>query len=145
MRRTLSILVFAALLLTMSSAAMAQQKEKKVIESERITQENPKVAKLKEAVNDKSKAGLNDPPKQHGPVYGDDYCDVVIDNYTNLYIKVWVDNNYKGIVGPYGKITVAAAPGKTVLYARADFTDGSYSYWNPPAFDCGWEYTWRLR
>lgn len=144
MRKILSVLVLAALLVTASDSAMAQQKEKKVVESQRITKENPNVAKLKEAVNDK-KNGMNDVPKQNGPVYGDDYCDVVIDNYTNLYIKVWVDNNYKGIVGPYGKITVAAAPGKTVLYARADFTDGSYSYWNPPAFDCGWEYTWRLR
>lgn len=147
MRATVAVLLFTALLMTSAGTANAQEQKKqsKIVESQRITTENPEVAKLKEGLNDKSNKTQNDPPKQHGPIYGDNYCDVVVDNYTNLYIKVWVDDQYRGVLAPYGKMTVAALPGKTKLYARADYTDGSYAYWNPPSFDCSWEYTWRLR
>ena len=139
-------LLIVVLSVSMSLSALAQtEKQPKVIESERIMGTNPTVGKLKEATNDKKKAELKDDKAKQGPVYGSEYCDVVVDNYTNLYIKVWVDDEYKGVVGPYGKITVAALPGKTTLYARADFDDGSYYYWNPSAFDCSWQYTWRLR
>jgi hypothetical protein len=74
-------------------------------------------------------------------------CGVFFDNYTDLYIKVFVDGDYEGVVGRYGEKTAYAIAGETVVYARADFDDGSYRSWGPITFQCnpGTTYTWKLR
>lgn len=144
--RKILMLSFLAVSLTITSHAQETKpkKESKVIEASAKSEKNAEVAKLKEATNNKKSAAVTK-DKNSGPVYGPDYCDVVVDNYTNLYIKIWVDGEYKGLVAPYGKVTVAAIPGRTKLYCRADFDDGSYKWWGPEYFQCDYEYTWRLR
>jgi len=80
---------------------------------------------------------------KRGPNTGD----IVFDNWTNWWIKCYVDGWYRGYVAPWGELTVYnVGVGPTSLYARADFTDGSWKYWgtqwiqlNPYMY-----YTWRL-
>jgi hypothetical protein len=63
-------------------------------------------------------------------------CRVQLDNRTRYIIKVYVDGYYRGTMSPYGDSYVYVAPGETKVYARADFDDGSYSYWGPKYYDC---------
>ena len=145
-KKFLSLMITGLFLLTCHTGFSQQtQKEARTVEMKRKTDKNPEVAKLKEGVNKKSNVKTDETIKKNGPVYGENYCDVVVDNYTNLYVKIWIDGNYKGIVEPYGKRTVYAVPGKTKMYCRADFDDGSYSYWGPDYFDCDYEFTIKLR
>jgi hypothetical protein len=74
-------------------------------------------------------------------------CTVHFDNRSDLVIQTYVDGNYAGILGRYGDLYTYAVPGPTRLYARADYTDGSYDTWGPTVVDCpdGGSFTWRLR
>jgi hypothetical protein len=101
--------------------------------------------KIGERTNSTTKAQPSSSTK--GGAKGAAICGVEFDNYTDLYIKVYVDGDYEGIVGRMGEKTVYAVAGTTVAYARADFDDGSYYSWGPVTFQCnpGTTYTWKLR
>jgi hypothetical protein len=71
-------------------------------------------------------------------------CTVHVDSRVRLYINIFIDGNYAGTVGPGGDLYFVTGNGASVLYGRADFTDGSYYYWGPREFDCESTYTWRL-
>lgn len=70
---------------------------------------------------------------------------VNFDNWTGWYIKTFVDGQYKGTVAPWGNLKVYVPAGKTYrLYGRADFNDGSYSYWGSRNRYFGNSLNWRL-
>ena len=94
--------------------------------------------------NIKTAERTNDPSSSGGAKGA--VCGVFWDNYTNLYIKVFVDGDYAGMVSPMGELQTYAAAGSTRIYARADYKDGSYDYWGPTVFQCnpGVNYTRKL-
>jgi hypothetical protein len=69
-----------------------------------------------------------------------------VDNWTGWYVKVYVDGSFRGSVGPFDDGTVYVGSGATTVYARADFTDGSYKYWGSRVVNCprGGTFSWTL-
>ena len=43
-------------------------------------------------------------------------CTIYFDNYSGLYIKVYVDGYYRGTLSPFGSFTVNVAEGYTGIY-----------------------------
>lgn len=134
----------AAIVLSLSSVtAQGTKKQKKTIESKAISTPLAEVTALAKPLNDKNAKNVED--KSRGEVYGPDYSDIIVDNFTRYYIDVYVDGSFRMTLAPYAKRTTWAVPGKTKLYAKATFTDGSYSYWGPTTTTTGYEYKWNLR
>lgn len=71
-------------------------------------------------------------------------CVVHIDNRTTLNIDVYLDGAFRGTIGAWGDLYRTVICGGTRFYARADFTDGSYSSWGPNVETVLGTYTWRL-
>lgn len=63
-------------------------------------------------------------------------CRVDFDNRTNLKVQLFVDGAFRGVLAPYGDASVYTGSGPTRVYARAEFTDGSYVYWGPSDYTC---------
>ena len=63
-------------------------------------------------------------------------CEVQFDNQTNLNIKTFINGRYRGTVGEYGDSNLYIVPGYISVYARADFSDGTYLYWGPEKQNC---------
>ena len=148
MRKTIiSKLVMLTALFTfliVGNSVIAQQKtskKKKTIEAKANSAPSNEVAALKRPANEK-----NPKPeiKTRGDVYGSNYSDIIIDNYTGYSIDIYVDGSFRGTIAPYDKKVTWAVPGNTSLYGKAVFDDGSYLYWGPYTPYTGYEYTWNL-
>ncbi|HEX8736648.1 MAG TPA: hypothetical protein VF721_15055 [Pyrinomonadaceae bacterium] len=63
-------------------------------------------------------------------------CKVVLDNQTNLKIKIFVDGSFRGVMAPYGDSVTYTGSGLTRVYARAEFDDGTFIYWGPKDYNC---------
>jgi len=95
--------------------------------------------------NIKSEKETNDPaspmaaPEKKGgaKTRGGFLCEVRFDNRTAWFIKLYVDGNFKGTIGPWGDAVAYAFPGETRVYGRANFDDGSYISWGPQDYECG--------
>ena len=72
-------------------------------------------------------------------------CTVKVENHTGLYIDVYLDRVYRGTVGPWGDFYRYVGCGETRMYARADYTDGTYDTWGPVYHQVSGTFTWRLR
>lgn len=73
----------------------------------------------------------------------DNWCNVQLNNRTSYFIKLYLNGNYAGTVGPYGYLYSWITKGPTTFYARADFVDGTYLYWGPKdPFNCQGSYIW---
>jgi hypothetical protein len=72
-------------------------------------------------------------------------CAVDVNNYSPLFVQIYADGYYAGTVGPWGDVWVYPGTGGTLLYARANFTDGSYVWWSN-RFGCAEAgiYEWRI-
>lgn len=141
------LLLFAVLLMAgigfNSYAQSGKPKLKKeTVNASAVSTPDSKVDALQRPVNDKNKPAA--PNSTRGDVYGSDYSDVVIDNWTGYYIDIYVNGNYRGTVSPYDKRVTWAIPGNNTLYAKAVFNDGSYLYWGPKTTYTGYSYTWKL-
>ncbi|TKC09854.1 hypothetical protein FA048_06470 [Pedobacter polaris] len=68
-------------------------------------------------------------------------CTVKFDNYTGLYIKVYVDGYYKGTLDAWGAGTVTVAGGYTKIYC---VSAGGTREWNASG-NCEGGYTYSLR
>lgn len=129
-------------LVIMSNSTFAQTAKKhKVIDSKAIKTPNASVDSLMKPVNNKEEKSQ---AKTRGDVYGPNYSDIIIDNYTNYTIDIFVDGDFRGTIAPWDKRTTWAIPGATRLYAKATFNDGTYEYWGPYTVLTGYEYTWQL-
>jgi hypothetical protein len=132
---------FLIALVTVFTASIFAQTQKQTklievkgvkIEQQRGADANIKTAKpVTEVVADKSR----------GPVYGDNYCDVNLENNTGFTIDIYVDGNYRGTLGAWENKVTWAIPGKTRLYGKSV---GGTVQWGPSLVDCDWKYTWRL-
>lgn len=71
-------------------------------------------------------------------------CTVHVDNRTTLYVDVYLDGDFRGTVGPWGDLYRSVGCGGTRLYARADYTDGSHSFWGPQVEGVLGTFNWLL-
>jgi hypothetical protein len=71
-------------------------------------------------------------------------CSVTFDNHTDLITRTYVDGRYAGTIRPYGELSASIVPGSAVLYARAEYDDGSADAWGPIRITCRTKYLWRL-
>ena len=83
------------------------------------------------------------PPAKKGGEKSRGACVVHIDNRTDLIIKIFFNGNFAGAVAAWGD-SLGVVEGQ--VYARADFTDGTYWSWGPKTADCpgGESVTWQL-
>lgn len=113
-----------------------------------ISVESKAESTVKKEIDDLKKPTNSKTPKpevkSRGDVYGPDYSDIIIDNNTGYYMDIYVDGEFRGTVNPWDERTTWAVPGRTKLYAKAVFDDGSYKYWGPSTVNSGYEYTWKL-
>lgn len=63
-------------------------------------------------------------------------CEVQFDNRTDLNVKTYVNGRYRGAMGGYNDAYMYINPGYITVYARADFTDGTYQSWGPQSYNC---------
>ncbi|RZL35965.1 MAG: hypothetical protein EOO96_07955 [Pedobacter sp.] len=68
-------------------------------------------------------------------------CSVKFDNFTGLYIKVYVDGYYKGTLDAWGAGTVTVASGYTTIYA---VSVGGTREWKASG-ECSTSYVYSLR
>lgn len=100
--------------------------------------------KTKSMDNDPKATQPAAPPTKGGKGTRSGYSLLSFDNWTGLWINLYVDGDLVGVVGPYGDSSYLVASGTHIAYARAEFTDGSYSYWGPSRVSCYGTSTWRL-
>jgi hypothetical protein len=139
------VILFAVLLFAgIGFTAYAQPKnlKRETVNSKAVNTPDPKAGALQRANNTKGKPAA--PTSTRGDVYGADYSDVVVDNWTGYYVDIYVNGNYRGTISPYDKKVTWAIPGTNTLYAKATFNDGTYLYWGPKVTYTGYQYTWKL-
>ena len=64
-------------------------------------------------------------------------CKVMLDNFTNYAIQIYINGDYKGVLYGGNESTLYYTPGQVTIYAKAPFSDGSYNYWGPTTYSCG--------
>jgi hypothetical protein len=104
--------------------------------------EDPNVKPAAE-VNIRNKPSDVVPPASKAPS-GRALCAVTFDNHTDLITKTYVDGRYAGTIRPFGELSASIVPGSAVLYARAEYDDGSADAWGPIRVSCRTRYLWRL-
>jgi hypothetical protein len=87
-------------------------------------------------------AGPVAPPKKGGPKTRDVTGWLDVDNWTAWYVDIYTNGSFRGTVPPWGDLYVWTNAGDQ-LYARADFSDGTWKYWGPQAAWNGQAF-WRL-
>ena len=122
-------------------AQQKTQKKKKTIEAKALSTPSAEVTALNRPSNEKNPKAET---KTRGDVYGANYSDIIVDNYTGYSIDIYVNGSFRGTIAPYDKKVTWAVPGNTRLYGKATFNDGSYLYWGPNTTYTGYEYTWKL-
>lgn len=70
-----------------------------------------------------------------------------IDNFTGLYVKLYLDGEYHATLPPYAEMRFYLPVGPHQLYARVDYSDGHYGFWEPQNFEfkAGESQTWQLK
>lgn len=141
------VIVFASL---QNTEVFAQRRKA----ARHSTAQKPKVIELNSArgadgqdaqdSNIKRAAAPNNPNKKAARsrdaaiTRGSGKCKIVFDNYTVFDISIFVDGNYRGTVGADGIAQLYVAPKPdTIVYARADFSDGAFLFWGPETYGCG--------
>lgn len=138
---TLLMMIGAFVVCSLTVSAQEKDRKQETIESKRNTEKSTEIESLSKPSNSKTPVAE---PRSRGDVYGADYCDVVVDNYTGWYIDIYVDNEYRGTIAPYDRRVTWAVKGNTKLYGKAEFDDGSYYYWGPSYVEADYEYTLNL-
>ncbi|MEZ0609427.1 hypothetical protein ACAW74_12965 [Fibrella sp. WM1] len=137
MKKNLLLLVCLLLTLTTTvSFAQTKKATKKVeVEGKKVARArgaNPNI-KMDEPTVDKP---VPQPAKSRGAA-----CSIHFDNRTGLYIRLYVDGNYKGTMEPWGDRYVTVGDGYTTIYCVS--TGGSRE-WNASG-DCREAYDYTLR
>lgn len=131
MKKTLiGIFAAACMLVAFSTTASAQKKIAVKLQSSAVDANrgaNPKIkgeAPTTDVVETKSRGT----------------CSVFFDNYSGLYVKVYVDGYYRGTLSPYGSFTVNVADGYTEIYC---ISTGGTRDWAATG-NCQGRYTYSL-
>ncbi len=147
-----AILIFAHLLVFDVSAQRSKSKrtgktsvaaKSKVIELKAkrgVVARNGKDSNIKidDAPNDANQKTRRPAAKGGVKTRGGGDCKIIFGNETEFRVKLYVDETYRGTVGGYDDAYLYIAPKpRTIVYARADFTDGSFLVWGPEEYECG--------
>ena len=92
--------------------------------------------KKDEVLNNTKAPKATAPRSKGGKTRGAAGCEVRLDNSTGWIIKIYVDGIYRGAMGAYDDSRLVVQAGLTRVYARADFTNGTYKYWGPSDYRC---------
>jgi hypothetical protein len=156
MKRLLIFFIF----MTMSLSLMSQQNSREsfgmgdvlTVDKSRGMDENVKVKKRVNGDGIESRASQ---PADKGGISRGSYCKAYFDNNTKWYIDCYVDGYYEGYVAPWGDGSIFVDGGVTKLYAKAEFTDGSWKSWGPVTRNCEYNvfemkvyesrYTWQVK
>ena len=85
------------------------------------------------------------PESKGGPKAKGLGCTIHVDNQTPWIVSVYLGGEYEGTVSRWGDGYMPITSGYAVLYARADFNDGSVRTFGPRSFHCSsGDYTWTL-
>lgn len=111
-----------------------------------------KAPALQTDTNIKSNSAVNSedekipaPESKGGPKAKGGGCMIHVNNETPWIVSVYLGGEYEGTVSRYGDGYMPITSGFAVLYARADFDDGSVRTFGPREFRCiGGSYTWTL-
>jgi hypothetical protein len=107
MKKTLlSIFAATCMLLAFSTSSSAQKQIKVKLTSRTVD--------VNRGSNPNIKAEAPTTDTKQGKPRG--VCSVYFDNYSGLYVKVYVDGYYQGTLSPYGSFTVNVADGYTEIY-----------------------------
>jgi hypothetical protein len=143
------ILTFvAACTLLLGGAVGAQEKnEQKVADKASASRGNgdaqdPNIRSGSD-VNKANATDLPAPPNKGGSTRSG-VCEIHIDNRTRMYVKIFVDGDFQGTVGPFGDVIAYAIAGGTRIYGRADFDNGTYTSFGPRVFSCHGSLAWTL-
>ena len=138
---TVIVMMMASLVIQLPrTAAQKGSKEKQVIELKKMTvttrgaEKDPNI-KDDTQLNDPA-VKIDPPPSKGGVKTRGNLCEVRLDNWTKLIIKIYIDGKYRGTIGPFDDAVGYAIPGETSVYGRADYTDGTFSYWGPKTYNC---------
>ena len=117
-----SVLFFFSMVLvcsTTSVSAQAKAKKTVVIKS--------KAVEANRGTNPNIKSDVPTKDKQEAKNRAAAACSIYFDNFTGYYVKVYVDGDYKGTVGPYDSGTVTVGDGYTTIYC---ITSGGTKEWS---------------
>jgi hypothetical protein len=124
------VLVAVSMTLAFSNTASAQKKMEVKVQS--------KAVESNRGANPNIKSGAPTTDKAESKARGT--CSVYFDNYTGLYVNVYVDGYYKGQLSPYGAGTVSVGDGYTTIYC---LSAGGTKEWSA-AGNCSGSYTYKL-
>jgi hypothetical protein len=143
--RTLTLVTTLAVLLGAQLGAQekATQKatDKAAASRGKSSAQDPNIKKSSEV--NAPNANAPAPPSKGGAAR-QGVCEIHVDNRTALYVKIFVDGDFQGTVGPWGDAIAYAISGGTRLYGRADYTDGTFTSFGPRLIDCQGLFTWTL-
>jgi len=105
--------------------------------------EDPNI-KSGSAQNDPNPAAVPKAPPDKGGEKARGGCNLVADNFTPWVVKLYVSGIYVGSVSAWGKAAGYQSLSDLILYAVADFTDGTQKTWGPRVASCSGSYTWGL-
>jgi hypothetical protein len=98
-----------------------------------------------EAVNSTTPAASRTPAVKDGEKTCGAMCARLhIDNRTGWNIRIYVDGDYAGMVGPFGDVYGYYGCDEHRLYAVARFSDGSERTWGPARVNTCGEKAWTL-
>lgn len=137
MKKQLLWLVCLILTLTTFTTTQAQTKPRKD-----VTVEGKAVAKTRGSnPNIKTDEPTVDKPVPRPAATRGALCKVHFDNYTGLYIKIYVDGNFKGTLAPWDDGWVTVGSGYTRIYC---VSTGGTREWSASG-DCREEYYYKLQ
>lgn len=73
--------------------------------------------------------------KKSAATRGNLTCRVELENNTDNTIDIYVGGHFRNTMGPKDSSSFNA--GSSIIYAKAEFDDGSYFYWGPRTLKCG--------
>ena len=131
MKKVAFLLFFAMSVLTVSTFAQAKKTITKKVTSKEYSASRG-------AVDPKIKSGI---PTEDVKVTKDrgDKCQIFFDNYSGLYVEVYVSGYYMATMSPYGSLTVNAG-GYTTIYCKST---GGTRTWDDEG-DCSGNYHFKL-
>jgi hypothetical protein len=157
MKKSASVLLSSAILMFLSPALVAQQAETKapahtgakpthmVSDKGSMMRGSNDAAKKGTDVNVAGKEAPAPPSKTKGATRGERDCTVKVDNWKGYYIRVYMNGDYVGSVGPWSAGTIELSQGVAELEGYAVFDDGSALKFGPNSFRCSeGSYTWTL-